>query len=194
MEFSLLGPLAVRSSGQPVPIPAGKQRAVLATLLLSANHPVSLDELAATLWGVDPPPSARVSVQNYVMRLRKALAATGEPRITTQPGGYVLRVAPGELRDGRQADALAAYQSLRRTLVAELAAEPAAELRQLHQQMLTADPVLAAPGTEASPAATGTAVPRELPPTVRPSPAGLRKSSGSPICLISRLGSRLAPS
>src|SRR5580698_3415937 len=90
IEFSLLGPLRVLLSGAEVPVPAGKQRAVLAALLLNANHVTGLDELADTLWGSMSPPSARVSVQNHVMRLRKALGDAGRGRIGTQPGGYLI--------------------------------------------------------------------------------------------------------
>jgi len=43
------------------------------------------------LWGSAPPPSARVSVQNCVMRLRKALTVTGRALISTQPGGYPIQ-------------------------------------------------------------------------------------------------------
>ena len=38
VEFGLLGPLLVRRGDAVVPVPAGKQRAVLAALLLNANH------------------------------------------------------------------------------------------------------------------------------------------------------------
>ncbi|MGH3155287.1 MAG: AfsR/SARP family transcriptional regulator [Streptosporangiaceae bacterium] len=96
-EFCLLGPLVVRCGGAPIPVPPGNQRAVLATLLLNANHVVPLDDLAESLWGSAPPPSARVTVQNYVLRLRKALAATGPPRILTLPPGYMIKVAADEL-------------------------------------------------------------------------------------------------
>lgn len=43
-------------------------------------------------------------------------------------------------RNGRQAEALEAYQELRRTLVDELGAEPCTETRQLHQRLLSGDP------------------------------------------------------
>jgi DNA-binding SARP family transcriptional activator len=95
MEFCLLGPLVVRSGGAPVLVPPGKQRAVLAVLLLNAGHVVGLDELTRALWGDEPPLSARVIVQNNVGRLRKVLG--GRDRIRTLPGGYVITVAPGEL-------------------------------------------------------------------------------------------------
>jgi DNA-binding SARP family transcriptional activator/tetratricopeptide (TPR) repeat protein len=97
MDFCLLGPLAVRCGDKVVPVRPGKQRAVLAALLLNANRVVPIEELAETLWGTAPPPSARVSVQNYVVRLRKALADEGHCRIGTQPRGYVINVAAGEL-------------------------------------------------------------------------------------------------
>jgi predicted ATPase/DNA-binding SARP family transcriptional activator len=50
-------------------------------------------------------------------------------------------------RSGRQADALAAYQDARRTLVDELGVEPGAELRELNRRILNQDAALAAPET-----------------------------------------------
>jgi DNA-binding SARP family transcriptional activator len=97
MQFCLLGPLLVRRGDGAVPVPAAKHRALLAALLLRAGRPVGPDELAEVLWGPAPPVTARVSLQNYVMRLRRILADDGPPRIVTQPGGYLIRVGPGEL-------------------------------------------------------------------------------------------------
>jgi DNA-binding SARP family transcriptional activator/tetratricopeptide (TPR) repeat protein len=48
-------------------------------------------------------------------------------------------------RAGRQGEALVAFQDARRHLVDELGVDPGAELRRLHQQVLAADPALAAP-------------------------------------------------
>jgi DNA-binding SARP family transcriptional activator len=269
-EFCLLGPLLVRQAGTVVPVPPGKQRALLAALLLSARRLVPIDDLVEALWGPVPPPSARASLQTYVMRLRKSLADTGPSRISTQPDGYLISVGPGELdverfesslaaardaaaagtwaeaaavlrtalslwrgqplsgvpsdtlarrevprlaelrlqalearidadvhvgrhadviaelsqlasahplrerlhgllmlalyRNGRQAEALAAYRRVRRMLVDELGTEPGSELRKLHQQILDADPdlevPLPGPLTAGGP---GPVVPRELP-------------------------------
>jgi DNA-binding SARP family transcriptional activator/tetratricopeptide (TPR) repeat protein len=97
MEFGLLGPLAVRCGDTVMPVQAGKQQAVLAALLLNANRIVSVGELAETLWGPVPPQSARVTVQNYVSRLRKALGDEGHSRICTRQRGYVISVADAEL-------------------------------------------------------------------------------------------------
>jgi DNA-binding SARP family transcriptional activator len=55
-----------------VPVRPGKQRVVLAALLLRANRILSVDDLAEARWGAAPPPTARVTVQNYVKRLRTA--------------------------------------------------------------------------------------------------------------------------
>jgi DNA-binding SARP family transcriptional activator/Tfp pilus assembly protein PilF len=95
-QFCLLGPLTVRCGGTVLAVPRGRQRAVLAALLLRANHVVSVDELAEAMWGADRPPSALVSARNCVMRLRKTLGAAGS-RIATHPHGYLIRVGDGEL-------------------------------------------------------------------------------------------------
>lgn len=247
MEFCLLGPLLVQCDGEVLAVRRGKERTVLAALLLEANRIVSVDELAETLWGHTPPTSARVTIQNYVKRLRQALGQAGRARITTHPRGYRITVNPDELdvsrfenllaaartagrtgswdqaaamaaaalalwrdealvdvesdvliqreiprlaemrmqaaavrvdadlhlghyadaiselrqliavsplwerlhaqlmlalyRDGRPAEALVAYQHIRRLLVEELGTEPGIELRELHQQILSLDPV-----------------------------------------------------
>ncbi len=85
-------------------------------------------------------------------------------------------------RCGRQGEALAAYQHARTVLAEELSTEPGAGLRRLHQQILTADPAVAAPepaqsATEVRPATSpvtgvmavgrsAAVVPRQLPGAV----------------------------
>ncbi len=93
----MLGPLEVRLSGEVLHVRPRKQRAILAVLLLHANRVVSVDELADALWGSAPPPSARVTVQNYVKRLRDALGIAGHTRIVTKPTGYQICVSADEL-------------------------------------------------------------------------------------------------
>ena len=68
-------------------------------------------------------------------------------------------------RAGRQADALAAFRDARRHLRDELGVEPGAALQQLHQQILAADPKLAAaPAEDASATvARRRTVPAQLP-------------------------------
>jgi DNA-binding SARP family transcriptional activator len=277
VEFCLLGPIVVRQHAVAVTVPRGKQRVILAMLLLNAGRVVGVDELGDTLW-VSRPPSWQVAVQNYVMRLRNSLGDIGRARIITQPPGYLIHVEADELdlsrfvalldaaraaaengswdqaaaharqalrlwrdepltgiscealaareaprlgelrlqaletridadlhlgrhaqvitdlwqlvsahplrerfhhqlmlalyRDGRQAEALDAYQHARHMLIGELGIEPGQDLRDLHQRILSADQALAA--TEASrsvdtgpmpDAADGAAavIPRQLP-------------------------------
>jgi DNA-binding SARP family transcriptional activator/Tfp pilus assembly protein PilF len=114
MEFGLLGPVQVRVDGQTVPVPRGSQRDVLAALLLAAGQVVSLDQLAEVLWGEQPPPSAQMTVRNYVRRLRQALGDAGRERISTQPHGYLITVAAGELDVSRFESLLQAAQAAAR--------------------------------------------------------------------------------
>ncbi len=93
-RFGVLGPITATVEGDPVSLGSPMQRALLATLLLSANEVVSRDRLVDALWGDAPPASALGSIQIYVHGLRGAL---GADRIETHGGGYLIRVAPGEL-------------------------------------------------------------------------------------------------
>jgi DNA-binding SARP family transcriptional activator len=74
-------------------------------------------------------------------------------------------------RSGRQADALAAYQRLRRTLAEELGIDPSQALRDLEAAILRQDSSLDAPAPAvtlrpARPAGPAAPVPAQLPPTV----------------------------
>jgi YVTN family beta-propeller protein len=96
VEFRILGPLDVAEEGQSLALAAGKQRALLAILLLRANEVVSRDELIDGLWGERPPATAAKSIQISVSQLRKALGQSdgGNGGLLTRPNGYELRVAP----------------------------------------------------------------------------------------------------
>jgi len=91
VEFRLLGPLEVRAGEAPLPFGGGKQRALLAALLLRANRVVARERLIDELWGEKPPPTVVKLVQLYVSQLRKLLP---EGTIVTRPPGYLLEVEP----------------------------------------------------------------------------------------------------
>jgi YVTN family beta-propeller protein len=97
MDFRILGPLEVLDEERVLDVGGGKQRSVLALLLLHANEVVSSDRLIDGLWPDEPPPSAAKIVQAHVSRLRKALDGAGEGILLTRGHGYLLRVQPGQL-------------------------------------------------------------------------------------------------
>ncbi|HEY7940213.1 MAG TPA: BTAD domain-containing putative transcriptional regulator, partial [Acidimicrobiales bacterium] len=87
MEFRILGPLEVAAAGGPIRLGSRRERAVLAALVLGGGDVISADRLVDALWGAHPPRSAAKTLQNLVLRLRKAL---GPGVIETQAPGYRL--------------------------------------------------------------------------------------------------------
>jgi DNA-binding SARP family transcriptional activator len=99
VEFRILGLLEVVENGQPVSIGRGKERALLALLLLNAKRPLSTERLVEELWeGRRTPENAAKTVQIYVSRLRGHL---GAERIRTTPAGYAFEIEPCELDAAR---------------------------------------------------------------------------------------------
>jgi class 3 adenylate cyclase/DNA-binding SARP family transcriptional activator len=105
MDFRILGPLDAHHEGREVALGGGRQRALLALLLLHLNEAVSIDRLIDELWGGAPPATGAKSVQISVSRLRKALSAGagGKPDelILTRERGYELRLDPERLDSHR---------------------------------------------------------------------------------------------
>lgn len=73
VEFRVLGTLEVLVNGTVVPLPSGRARVLLATLLLRSNQVVSVDELVDRLWDGAPPNPARAkaTLQMVVTRLNQ---------------------------------------------------------------------------------------------------------------------------
>jgi YVTN family beta-propeller protein len=94
MEFRVLGPLEVVDNGRSIELGGGRQRKLLAILLLHVNEVVSSDRLIDELWGERPPETAAKALQGHVSQLRKAL---GRETLATQAPGYVLRASPEHL-------------------------------------------------------------------------------------------------
>ncbi|MEX2405916.1 MAG: AfsR/SARP family transcriptional regulator, partial [Actinomycetota bacterium] len=94
VQLRILGPLEVTQGNGPIPLGGPKQRAVLAHLLLRANHLVPTETLIDEVWGEEPPEAVRNSLQSYASHLRKAL---GPERLEGSRAGYVLRADPSEV-------------------------------------------------------------------------------------------------
>jgi len=125
MEFRILGPLEVSGTDGPLVLGGARQRAVLAHMILRANHVVPADLLIDELWGEEPPETARNTVQTYVYRLRGIL---GQDRIESRAPGYVLRVQERELDVNR-------FDALTGEARAELLEDPAAALATLTEAL-----------------------------------------------------------
>ncbi len=102
IEFLMLGPLEARRAGQPLKLGSIKHRMLLAKLLLHANQVLSTDELIDTVWGEQPPPTVRQSLQNHVAALRRLIEQAGTPAgqprtLLTRDPGYLLQVDPDQL-------------------------------------------------------------------------------------------------
>jgi DNA-binding SARP family transcriptional activator len=123
MDFRILGPLEVRDGDREVRLPAGKQRALLALLVVNANRTLAIDRIVDDLWGEDVPESAQKMVQIHVSKLRKVLAPG---LLHTRPPGYSLQLASDEI-DLQRFERLVA--AARRELDAGRAEEAAASFR-----------------------------------------------------------------
>ena len=104
LGFGVLGPLLVTAHGVRVPLGAAKQRAVLAMLVINRNRPVSVDSLIDGVWGADPVPAARTSIQSHISTLRRLLHGAGaDPYmvLASAPPGYQISIADTDCDVGR---------------------------------------------------------------------------------------------
>jgi len=91
LRVGVLGPLELSMGGRPVAVQAGRLTNLVAVLAMSAGKPVSVDRLAAALWGEQLPANPRGTIQLYMNRLRRVLGADA---VTTETAGYTLRIEP----------------------------------------------------------------------------------------------------
>jgi DNA-binding SARP family transcriptional activator/tetratricopeptide (TPR) repeat protein len=97
MWFGLLGPLQVRVGDQELPVPAPRQRVLLAALLLTPRLAVPSARLSDLVWDGRPPPGSAVTLRSYVKRLRQALGPAVGARIVAAGHGYLIEAATDEL-------------------------------------------------------------------------------------------------
>ena len=99
MDVGILGPLMVAVDGREVVIPAPKQRALLALLVLRRNQVVSVETLVDEIWGDESPSTATKIIHGYVSQLRKVL---GDGR--GRPPGRVAIDSPWRRRTSTRID------------------------------------------------------------------------------------------
>ena len=101
MEFRILGPVEAVAAGRVIRLRGGRQRALLALLLLHAGETLSTERLIDELWGEHPPAKAAKTVQVHISRLRRALAQAvpngSDGLVLTREHGYELRLDPERL-------------------------------------------------------------------------------------------------
>ena len=136
-RFQLLGPVRAwsRAAGSPaaeaeIDLGPGKQRAVLAVLLLGAGSAVPTSRILDAVWGDEPPANGLNVVQKYVAGLRRALEPARSPRaqsqvLTLTEAGYLLtvdtRAVDADLFDATVTAAVAAMRAVQPDDAASLA-------------------------------------------------------------------------
>ncbi|MGN6870178.1 MAG: BTAD domain-containing putative transcriptional regulator [Solirubrobacteraceae bacterium] len=92
-RFGVLGPLVFERDGRTVTLPSGRQRSLLALLLLAGGVPLSRDRLIDELWGDRPPPSAVSALHVHLSKLRALLGGL----LVSDTAGYALAAGQFEL-------------------------------------------------------------------------------------------------
>jgi predicted ATPase/DNA-binding SARP family transcriptional activator len=92
-RFGVLGPLVFERDGGLVAVPSGRQRSLLALLLMAGGVPLSRDRLIDELWGERQPASAVSALHVYLSKLRGLLGGL----VVREGGGYSLRGGVVEL-------------------------------------------------------------------------------------------------
>ncbi|WP_436520195.1 BTAD domain-containing putative transcriptional regulator [Actinoplanes sp. HUAS TT8] len=95
MRWRLLGPVClVGDDGREIDIGTGKQRCLLAALLMTPGRVVPADTLIDRVWG-DTPPRSATPLAPYATRLRRILdPLAGPDTLRWTDGGYVLDIPP----------------------------------------------------------------------------------------------------
>lgn len=101
-----------------------------------AAHGLAESRLQVLRWRID----AELELGRHEDVIPELQALTGEQPLHEHFRGQLMLAL---YRCGRQAEALEEFRALRRNLHDELAVEPGAALRQLHERILAADPALA---------------------------------------------------
>lgn len=93
MYFRILGPFDISVGSKIIEFGSGRQRAILALLLLQRGQIVGMDRVYEALWEDDPPATAKGQVHTCVSALRRELRELGEDGLlSTSIAGYSINV------------------------------------------------------------------------------------------------------
>lgn len=92
LVVGVLGPIVTWSDQQATPVQGRSERVLLAHLALSRGRAVPVETLIRSVWGEEPPRSARNALQVKISRIRQRLPA-GRAEITFIHDAYTLEVA-----------------------------------------------------------------------------------------------------
>src|SRR5215467_1574344 len=102
VQFAILGPVEVTAGGKRLGIGGQRARAVLARLIVAANHVVAAEALAGELWPDLDPDRSAANLQVRVAELRRVFRRAGvADRLVTHVPGYLLVVGPEEVDAAR---------------------------------------------------------------------------------------------
>ncbi|HWS33364.1 MAG TPA: BTAD domain-containing putative transcriptional regulator [Actinoplanes sp.] len=97
MDWRLLGPMRLRTAGGDVDLGPGKQRCLLAALLLSPGQVIPAGTLVDRIWD-DEPPRSGTPLAPYATRLRRILdPVLGPGSLRFTAGGYLIDCAPDRI-------------------------------------------------------------------------------------------------
>ncbi|MBB5940279.1 AfsR/SARP family transcriptional regulator [Streptomyces zagrosensis] len=99
LRIQLLGPVRAWRDGVEVALGPPKQRAALALLASRVGDVMGVENIVDAMWGSDVPQTAVNGVHTYIAGLRRVIEPERRGRaagvvLTSEAGGYCLRVAP----------------------------------------------------------------------------------------------------
>ncbi|MGK4582327.1 AfsR/SARP family transcriptional regulator [Kitasatospora sp. HPMI-4] len=75
MEFRILGPVHIRTSGHEDSLSGTKQRTMFAALVLAGGRALSDEYLSRMLWDTNPPSTAGAQIHTYASRIRRRVGS-----------------------------------------------------------------------------------------------------------------------
>lgn len=144
MQYTVLGPVGIRSEDRFTAAGTAKEQGVLAILLMERGRAVSAQTLADRLWDEHPPLQFRATLQAHISRLRRRLRETGQRDevIASNQAGYRIDVRADQV-DVYRFDLLVSQAQ------AHVSADPrsARELLRQAEALWTGEPLAGLAGT-----------------------------------------------